>query len=287
MDGWLDILRSHLSQAEPSLGEIFETYAAEAKFGRSFIEADLKQLQVGACILEVGAGSMILSCQLASEGYEITSLEPIGEGFSHFSQLRLIVLDQASKLGHCPKLISIPAEEITDKSKYDFAFSINVMEHVKNVELVIERVVTSLRPMSNYHFTCPNYLFPYEPHFNIPTLLNKQLTGYFLRSYIFGNQKIPDPIGTWHSLNWITVLQISRKVSRHPCMSVCFKKSMLEETLLRVATDYEFASRRSVWIKSLINVLVRTKAYKLTLYIPAWLQPIIDCKITKLHKFTE
>jgi 2-polyprenyl-3-methyl-5-hydroxy-6-metoxy-1,4-benzoquinol methylase len=284
LEEWLNILRTHLRQAESSVQDIFEAYAAEAKFGRLFVEEDLQQLPVGASILEIGAGSMILSCQLAREGYTVTALEPTGEGFSHFSRLRLLVLEQAKKLGYSPRLLLHPAEELADKNEYDFAFSINVMEHVGNVEQTMERVMESLRPMGVYHFTCPNYLFPYEPHFNIPTLFSKRLTELFLKHHIFNNQKMSDPEGAWRSLNWITVPQLLRITRRHQHFSMYFDKSMLGETLARVTMDSEFASRRATWMRLLIRGMVRMRIHRLALYFPAWIQPIIDCSVTKLHR---
>jgi len=287
IEEWLNVLRAHLSQVEPALQDIFETYAAEAKFGRSFIDADLKKLQAGASILEVGAGSMILSCQLAMEGYKVTALEPTGDGFSHFSKLRLIVLEQASKIGRGPKLLLLPAEELSDKNQYDFAFSINVMEHVGDVACVVDRVSESLRPMGVYHFTCPNYLFPYEAHFNIPTLFSKQLTEFFLKRYIHCSQKMPDPLGTWRSLNWISVPQLRKIARRQPNISMYFNTAMLGETLVRVTTDDEFASRRSLWMRLLIKIIVCAKLHKLGMYFPAQVQPILDCSITKLDRVIE
>lgn len=284
IEGWLSILRVHLSQMEPLLRDLFETYAAEAKFGRSFIEADLKRLKAGASILEVGAGSMILSCQLAREGYAVTALEPTGDGFSHFSKLHLIVLEQANKLGYIPKLLLLPAEELADKNQYDFAFSINVMEHVENVECVVDKVAESLRPMGVYHFTCPNYLFPYEPHFNIPTLFSKQLTEFFMKHYIQYNKNMPDPLGTWRSLNWISVPQLTKIVRQHQNLSLHFNKAMLGEALVRVTTDSKFASRRSFWMRLLIKIIVSLKLHNLIIYLPAHIQPIIDCSITKINE---
>jgi 2-polyprenyl-3-methyl-5-hydroxy-6-metoxy-1,4-benzoquinol methylase len=269
---------------EPDLQDLFEIYAAEAKFGRSFIDADLKKLQVGSSILEVGAGSMILSCQLAMEGYEVTALEPTGDGFSHFSKLRLIVLEQASKIASSPKLLFVRAEELVDINQYNFAFSINVMEHVDDVACVIARVAESLHPAGVYHFTCPNYLFPYEPHFNIPTFFSKQLTEFFLKRYIRNNQKMPDPSGTWGSLNWISVPQLKKIARQHKNLSINFNTAMLGETLVRVTTEGEFSSRRSHWMRVLIKIIVNAKLHKLIVYLPAQVQPIIDCSITKLVK---
>ena len=43
------------------------------------------------------------------------------------------------------------------------------MEHVDDVPLVLRRVMSALRPGAAYRFVCPNYRFPFEPHFDIPT----------------------------------------------------------------------------------------------------------------------
>lgn len=283
IEQWTHHLRVCLNESEPALLDIFETYAAEAKFGRSFINADLRNLEKSAHILEVGAGSMILSCQLVIEGYKVTALEPTGEGFSHFSKLRSFVLAQATKLACAPELLLIPAEELVEKNLYDFAFSINVMEHVDNVESVIYSVFESLKPSGTYHFTCPNYSFPYEPHFNIPTFFNKKLTEYILRKNIHNNQKMPDPIGTWHSLNWISVTELRKIAKRHKKLSIQFNWKILEEALIRIQTDDEFASRRSVFIRLFVKLIVFTKLHKLSQYLPTLAQPIIDCKILKLN----
>lgn len=284
MDTWVSALRTHLSVIEPKLLDLFETYAAEAQFGRSFIDNDLNKLLPGASILEVGAGSMILSCQLVSEGYSVTALEPTGEGFSHFEKLRSIVLEQARISGRTPNLLLIPAEKLIDKHLYDFAFSINVMEHVQDVECVVYKVTESLRPSGVYHFTCPNYSFPYEPHFNIPTFFSKRLTEHLLKQEIYGNKKMPDPLGTWQSLNWISVTKLRKIVGCRTNLLMHFNWKILEDAMTRVNTDDEFASRRPLFVRSLIKVIVFTKLHKLSKYLPTLAQPVIDCKITKLER---
>src|SRR3546814_4374082 len=84
------------------------------------------------------------------------------------------------------------------------------MEHVNDVEQVIINVFNSLKENAYYDFTCPNYLFPYAPHFNIPTLFSKRLTEKVFRKHIYNNNKIPDHKDTWESLNWFSVTQISK-----------------------------------------------------------------------------
>lgn len=284
---WLNVLRSRVEQAEPSLLELFETYAGEARFGRSFIESDLDRLPAGANILEIGAGSVILSSHLVSEGYTVTALEPIGEGFSHLSRLRNIVFDQAQKTGHAPRLLSIPAEELAETCRYDFAFSINVMEHVENAGLVVERVVEAIIPGGTYRFTCPNYLFPYEPHFDILTLFSKRLTEFFFSKRIHNNRNIPDPSGTWQSLNWITVSAILSIVRNLPGIEVSFQRDLLATMIARTVHDPIFSARRSPWLRKLLSIVVRLGLHRLTVAIPAGLQPVIDCTLVRKSSCSE
>lgn len=281
IESWLESVRSRFVKARPELLALFDTYAAEAKFGRRYIASDLGRLRPGGSILEIGAGSLLLSCQLAREGFDVAALEPVGDGFSHFDQMRQLVLVEAHSQGCCPKILDRPAEVLDAVDRFDYAFSVNVMEHVNDVASVLEKVGRSLAVGASYRFTCPNYLFPYEPHFNIPTFFSKTLTEKLLGRKILGSQKMPDPIRTWRSLNWINVVQIKRIVRRLSGLKVIFDRSMLPSTLERVALDKEFAGRRSPAIRSLILVLVRLRIHLLFRLVPATMQPIIDCRIEK------
>lgn len=168
MDEWLEVVRTKLRAESPTLLPLFQIYADEARFGRSYIDDDLHPLAQNHCVLEVGAGAMLLSCQLVREGFNVTALEPTGDGFSHFSHMRDLVLSCADQLDCRPSIIELPAEDLSISAHFSFAFSINVMEHVDDIQRAISNVGQSLKPGGKYRFTCPNYLFPYEPHFNIP-----------------------------------------------------------------------------------------------------------------------
>lgn len=265
----------------PHLEWLFGVFAQEARVGRTWLEPNLVHLSPGASILEVGAGLMLLSCQLTSEGFTVTALEPIGEGFSSFSELQKIVLAYAKNRGIVPKIVSIPVEQLNRESEFDFAFSINVMEHVGNVGLALKTVGRAIRPGSQYRFTCANYLFPYEPHFNIPTLFSKALTKRFFHQKIFGNIRVGDPIGVWNSLNWITVPKVLSAARDLPDMSVSFNRSMLEATLLRVVNDTEFSARRSSLMRRLVRIVIALGLHRLGKWVPARLQPVMDCTMTR------
>ena len=282
MDEWLSTVERRLREESPALLSIFKIYADEARFGRTYIDKELQRLNNGESILEVGAGAMLLSCQLVREGFNVTALEPTGEGFSHFSRMRDLVLCCADKSNCRPNIIEVPAEALSISERFSFAFSINVMEHVDSVRQSILNVGRSLKPGAKYRFTCPNYLFPYEPHFNIPTLFSKRLTEKVLKRQIFAAAAINDPAGTWQSLNWINVLEIKKYVRSSTELQVSFNRCLLVETLERVGHDAAFAARRSSWMRSMIGLLVQSRLHQTLKLIPAAAQPIIDCSIVKI-----
>jgi 2-polyprenyl-3-methyl-5-hydroxy-6-metoxy-1,4-benzoquinol methylase len=282
IEWWLEDVRTHFIGNAPALVPLFDTYAAEALFARRFIASDLEQLPPGAKILEVGAGSLLLACQLIREGFDVTGLEPIASGFSHFEQMQQMVLTRANALDCPPQILQQSAEEYFGENIFDYVFSINVMEHVKDVSSVITNIARSLNVGAYCRFTCPNYLFPYEPHFNIPTFFSKKITEKLMGKKIFNNKYIPDPIGTWGSLNWIDVGSVHKILKKLPWLKVTFNRSLLVTTLERIGVDQEFSNRRSPFARKLLIILVTLRLHLLFRYIPAVLQPIMDCKIQKL-----
>jgi SAM-dependent methyltransferase len=284
MVNWLSDIRVFIDGNDPELLSIFDIYAEEACFGRTYIDNDLTNLSLDSKIIEIGAGSLLLSCQLVREGFDIVALEPIGDGFSHFSRMQELIIQHAKRHNYMPSILNAPAETLTEESCFDYAFSINVMEHVNDVELCLEAIGNSLKLGSHYRFTCPNYCFPYEPHFNIPTLLTKEITKKVFHKKIFNNSKMPDPIGTWNSLNWISVLSIKRYLNQQSALNATFNASFLAFTLERVLSDTAFANRRSKWVSSIIITFVKLKLHYFLRFVPASLQPIIDCRITKINE---
>ncbi len=282
IEGWLADIRAYFIDTAPDLVSLFETYAAEAVFVRRYIAMDLEGLEPGARILEVGAGPLLLSCQLVREGFQVTGLEPTGSGFSHFEQMRQMVLERAVALGCVPRVLNLTAEALAECNSFNYAFSVNVMEHVDEVERVVANVGNSLIVGASYRFTCPNYLFPYEPHFNMPTLFSKRLTERVLAGKILGHKEMPDPSGTWKSLNWINVVQVRSIAKRLPRLRLTFNRRFLVSTLERLAFDQEFAGRRSPAVRKVLLLLVRLRLHQLLRFMPVMLQPIMDCRVQKI-----
>src|SRR3546814_3750256 len=117
MEHWLVGLRSNFADIRPDLLYLFDTYAEEAIFGRCYIAHTLSHLGPDARILEVGAGSLLLSCQLAREGFHVTALEPTGEGFSHFEQMRQLPLCRVVADDCLPRVLDIAAEALAERSE--------------------------------------------------------------------------------------------------------------------------------------------------------------------------
>lgn len=272
-------LKAHVETHYPHLGSLLLRFSDEARFGRRWLKDSLFELPKSACLLEVGGGLMILSTSLQNEGYSVTVLEPIGVGFSAFSELQKVVLNFATQRGIAPTVVPVKVEAASFSAIFDLAFSINVMEHVEDVDAAIHRVVHALKRGADYKFICPNYRFPYEPHFNIPTLFSKRVTEIAMRNRIFNSAVVSDPKGTWESLNWISVPRVRRVVEKMPCVESHFDRAILSSTFERVVNDPEFAARRSRWVTVVATLLVKSRLHKFFALLPASAQPIMDCTV--------
>ena len=281
IEPWLEELRAVVARAAPQLERLFEIFAQEARMGRAWLAPSLERLAPGAAVLEIGAGLMLLGCQLRREGFSVTALEPVGEGFSSFADLQRIVLQHAERRGIAPRLLPIAVERLDRTSEFDFVYSINVMEHVGDYSLALERIGRALRPGCEYRFLCANYLFPYEPHFDIPIVLSKGLTEKLFRRRIYGNQRVGDAAGVWKSLNWITVPKVVRAARKLPGVSVSFNRATLEAVLLRAVSDREFSARRSPFVRRLARGAVRLGLHRLARWVPPFMQPVMDCSVRR------
>ena len=110
-------------------------------------------------ILEVGGGIHLLTSFLHQD-YDITSIEP--GGFTGFTdELRNKILDQ-----HKLKVHTTTVENFTTDSKFDFIFSMNVLEHTDDIK---QHIISCMNLLKDEHsllfIQCPNYTFPFEPHF--------------------------------------------------------------------------------------------------------------------------
>jgi len=141
----------------------YENSKADAVYGLSSIS---KYITKDIKILEVGGGLHFLSTFLNQNGYNITSLEP--GGFSDYINImRNNVVKIISQFN--VNIITSSLEKFSDEninSEYDFIFSINVLEHSKDVKVHIKKSLNILSSNKGLLLIrCPNYFFPFEGHF--------------------------------------------------------------------------------------------------------------------------
>lgn len=283
LDDFLARVRVEVDSNAPHLRPLFDSMAGEARFARAWLDAELTNMRPGSAVLEVGGGVFLLACQLAREGFAVTAIEPTGVGFGAFEELGSKVLALAGRDGVIPSVARCRVEEFKSDLRYALAYSVNVMEHVDAPGLAIARVSAVLSPGGRYRFLCPNYLFPYEPHFNIPTFGSKGLTEKLMRRRIEGNSSMDDPGGVWKSLNWITVPQVKRMAGAVESLDVGFDTGTFAWILERALSDAEFAKRRSSWMVAVIRILSALRLSRLASLMPPTCQPVMDVSLTKRH----
>ncbi len=273
--------RQYVLKHSPDLHDIFEMYANEAQFGYSIIEADLAAVPPGAAILEIGAGILVLSGFLSSTGFQVTALEPISKEFTHFQKIQQLLRLFYEERGVGLNLIENSIEDLSLREKFDYAFSINVFEHIRDIETGFVNAYLSLKPGGGLRVYCPNYSFPYEPHFNLPTLVGKRLTEICLGHWILGSQLVPKPKETWDALNWINVTQTRRIIVKRFGVSPCFNKNATYQIIHRIFSDPQFRKRRSRWLALFLETIQRMGLSSLFKIIPVRIAPIMDCKIVR------
>ncbi|MDE3059657.1 MAG: methyltransferase domain-containing protein [Pseudomonadota bacterium] len=275
----IEAMRAQVAAQAPELLPIFDLYANEARFGRALLEENLSALASGAAVLEVGAGMYLLAIQLRREGFAVTALEPIGKGFSLFKRLQQVIEEYAVAQGIMPEVLACPAEELAERRRFAFAYSINVMEHVGDVGQSLARIAAALAPGGYYRFVCPNYSFPYESHFHIPIVWNKALTAKLWRRRIAA-LPIEDAQDVWDSLNWITVTKVKR-LCRALSLRARFDTGILGVFVRRATQDALFSQRHHPWLCRALVFAERTAMLRIISYFPAELLPVMDCVVTE------
>lgn len=233
-----------------------ESAIEEARNASRFLSSVLKE---GDRVLEIGAGLGILSAFLTSSGYEVVSVEPGGQGYEINQRTSKLF---ASHMGRESNTLPIAGEDIDPETHgtFDVIFSINVIEHVADPVLLLERLHPALRADGTMFHLCPNYRVPYEPHFGIPLVpVWPQKTERFLSEETRES-------GLWKSLNWIDAGDVQGFAEQNR-MTLEFKPSLLVDALNRLAAGGSFAERHSR-LASAAKVLTRLRIDRLINRVP-------------------
>lgn len=211
---------------------ILNMYGAECRYGSYLIT---KYLPATGRILEVGAGLGMLSSYLRMLGHDITALEPCGTGFDFFREIQAVVREET---GTEVPFLPIPAEELSPGAHgvFQFIFSVNVLEHIRDLPRAMHGMASVLAPGGRMWHTCPNYFFPYDPHFALPLIpLFPEATGFLLPRRISGSE-------LWRSLNFITYFGLKRLAGANS-LNTTFLVGTMADAFARLDSDHEFAGR--------------------------------------------
>ncbi len=134
----------------------YENAKADAEHCYSTIK---KFLTKDKDVLEVGGGIHLLTSFLNQE-YKITSIEPGSfTGFTDEIRNQIMVKNKLN-------IHTTTLEEFKTDKKFDFIFSMNVLEHSQDITNHLNSCIKLLKNENSIIFIqCPNYTFPFEPHF--------------------------------------------------------------------------------------------------------------------------
>ena len=272
------IAENMIALERPELIDLFLIYQNEAVAARKFLESSLIELDSGAEILEVGGGILALAIQLASEGFKVTSVEPVGEGFSGISYIMNVFAEICQEENLSFQLIESPIEICIFEHKFDFAFSINVMEHLQDPYSALIQIVALLKTNGKYRFCCPNYDFPYEPHFGKWLFFRKD-KAFFLqkRRVALSIISVDEALGLYGSLNFITLRNIEM-FSKIKNVRIDSNPHAFYNLLVRVVHDHVLRKRHPGLAK-IVKIVSRLNLHILAKLIPKNYQPTMDVEV--------
>lgn len=216
-----------LAEFETSIGEAKQTVELLCRF----------DLPEAARLLEVGAGLGLASVVMSALGFRVLALEPGGIGFeSNMAASSYTSMTNITRI----EVVSDTAEEVDfpHGTQFDVIYSNNVLEHVGNFDRAIKNLLPFLADHGVMIHSCPNYQFPFEPHFGLPLLpLAPRLTQVVLPRSIRES-------GLWRSLNFVTVRTVRRSLQGSN-YEVRFKRGTMLKSFSRLRTDGEFAKRHA------------------------------------------
>jgi SAM-dependent methyltransferase len=175
-------------------------------------------------------------------------------------------------------LIKLPIEECKFDQKFDFIFSINVMEHLKDPYSVINQLKENLKPAGKYRFFCPNYSFPYEPHFQKWMFRRKNHAFYLPPSRAKSERiSVSEWQGVYGSLNFITFEKLISFFSQSN-IQYEVNANALRDIALRSESDKELQNRHKL-LSCTIKFLFNLRLIRVINLLPSRYWPIIDLQI--------
>ncbi len=127
---------------------------------RPFLSLPEKQLVV----LDVGCGFGFTTIELAKRVPQVTGIEPSQVLADHAMSLQ-----RACGLNNV-EFRRISVADLADSERYDLALLDNVLEHVPEQVVAMQRISCSLKPGGVLFVIVPNKFWPIEVHYRLPFL---------------------------------------------------------------------------------------------------------------------
>lgn len=260
--------------------ELLDMYVKEALHFSTIILEDLEKLAASSLIKEVGSGIGMLSLLVGDRDFRVVSYEPESAGFSIMKKFRSALTsvwlgNGGTRVEWIDQHYSAPTSS-TDMA--DFIFAVNVVEHVPLWRELITEIIESEKPEARLRLIYPNYIYPYEPHFQIPTLFSKRATRRVMAKRI-EESAITDPSIFWDDLSWPTGGQIAKHCRKNG-YDCSFSRQALLGYLERFQDDESFRERKgklfTVGVKMFFPLLTH-----LVNWIPGRYLPVIDVTISR------
>ncbi len=258
-----------------------DLYVNEANFIYSLIEEDLNVAPMN--FYEIGSGIGLLSRMVAEKGHTVIATEPATSGFGVVKLLQKVIEESFVTNSKTPIYDSVTAEELSPKLQeecmsFDYIFCANVVEHVTNLPRFFDAILPLKSQKGTFRFVCPNYTFPYEPHFGFITLFSKKLTYIFYKRRIqkLAVQTDEDLIEFYKDLSFPTNRKLNRILKKNG-FEIEYKTNATKKYILRTLDDEYFAKRKKVI--SFFVKIVRKPLLNILWILPKSLLPIIDCNI--------
>jgi len=255
---------------------MYDRFVNEARFGLSRVLPILPSFGAASIeVLEIGAGSCMLSAYLASKRLNVTAVEPLGPEFDFFSDLQRRVLEFCRCKGIELRLVRATGEELDLPGQFDVAFTINALEHMREPLRTIDNMYDSLKPGGIALIHCPNYTVPFEVHFNVLLVTRSKLINQWLyRSRINRYPKV------WDELNFVRYVDVHRHLVKRRA-DFSFDHSVMRDLAMRLMDDPIFAERMPVVVRAIGAMLRHTGLLHALSYVPPPLQTPMEVHIRK------
>jgi len=269
------ILDKWWSTASPQAQRLFTIYFNEAIFAEKLLASDLNSLRPNSVVVEVGSGVGFLSFMIAARGHTVIGYEPESSGFGTMRELNEVV--QRSWVGNSRSVPhfnweKLPLDSVGINQIADLVLAFHVIEHVPKPSEFVVSITKLLKSEGTARFICPNYSFPYEPHFGVPAVLTKGVTRRLFGRSLRSNMYVHDAQQFWEDLSWPRQNRL-RKDLRKAKIHTLFSRRSSFDYLSRL-TNLDFLERKGAFFK-LASKFVPVLTFGFSL-LPTRMLPIID-----------